>query len=250
MKNEREKDKKKPAGSGNCQQAHSGGVTAMSRKNYSTQGYKSAGAFMRGSERTPAAAGRGSGQRETGGGYARETGGHTGGTARSRRKWAALVICAVILFAAAFGGSLSAWTRKAEAEGTEAWIMCQPGDWVHARTSPSRKGGSLGRLETGDMIHINGRSRDGYMRAVQLSLEESEGWIFGGYIVTEKPADKGGAWYRVKSSGRVAARKYIEGPRRCWVVDGSMVQVWYTADGWAVTSKGYIKTEFLEEYRN
>ena len=31
-----------------------------------------------------------------------------------------------------------------------------------------------------------------------------------------------------------------------WLVNGSTVEVFYTAEGWACTSRGYIKSEWLE----
>jgi len=56
----------------------------------------------------------------------------------------------------------------------------------------------------------------------------------------------GGQPYTVKAKGKVMARKYVDGPRRCWMKPGAEVVVYYTGGGWAVTSKGFVKTEFLE----
>ena len=129
---------------------------------------------------------------------------------------------------------------------TTMWIMCQPGDYVHARSGPSTKRESLGRLETGDHVEVDGRTKHGFAHVQELGLEESDGWIYAGYLIDEEPRDARGMVYTVTANGRVACRKCIDGERRCWVVDGSQVKVyWYTSE-WAVTNKGFIMTMYLE----
>lgn len=157
-----------------------------------------------------------------------------------KKKKLALIIAAVLVFAAAF----SAEFCRAGAD-LQVWVICQPGDEVNVRARATRKSESLGRLTTGDAVLFDGTTRDGFCR-VKVPLEEPEGWIHAGYLSTEKPVDMGGALYEVRASGRVAARKYIHGPRRCWVVDGSLVNVYWMAGEWAVTSKGFIQAEYLE----
>lgn len=134
---------------------------------------------------------------------------------------------------------------NASAEGGDAWIICQPGDYVNARSGPSRKSGTLGRLDSGDKIHLTGESKKGFVRVERLGMEESEGWVFAGYIIDEQPCEYYGAKVTVKANGRVACRKYIDGPRRCWIHDGDSVKVYFAGGGWAVTSKGYIQTAYL-----
>lgn len=132
-------------------------------------------------------------------------------------------------------------------EGVDAWIICQPGDWVHARDRASTKSESLGMLVTGDRVKIDGHNRNGFMHVIDLRLEETEGWIYAGYLVTEEPVDMGGELHWIRANGRVACRKYLDGPRRCWVIDGSTVKVYYMGGGWAVTNKGFIQSEFIGE---
>lgn len=128
---------------------------------------------------------------------------------------------------------------------TRAWVMCRPGDWVNVREWGSRSAASLGRLEAGDDFRVTGRTRDGWAEA-EVSLEESTGWIYAGYIVFEEPVCWGGKAFPIRSNGRVACRKHIGGDRIAWVVDGSTVQVFYAADGWAVTNRGWIRSEFID----
>jgi len=124
--------------------------------------------------------------------------------------------------------------------------MCQPGDYVNARMSPSTRSESVARLETGDAFEIDGRSKNGFMYAPSFPCENGEAWVYAGYIVTEQPQSACGKLYRIKSNGRVACRKHIEGPRRCWVVDGSEVKVWGFTSEWAVTNKGFIQSRYIE----
>ena len=48
---------------------------------------------------------------------------------------------------------------------------------------------------------------------------------------------------------QVACRRWIGGPQvegHPWIRNGETCQVFVMADGWAVTSRGYIKSEWLE----
>lgn len=131
------------------------------------------------------------------------------------------------------------------AESSEGWIICQPGDFVNARSGPSRKSGKLGRLDWGDQVHLAGGMKNGFLKVERLSMEESEGWVHSGYVIWEAPKQYGGKAVTVIADGRVACRKYIDGPRRCWVHAGDTVKVYSAGGGWAVTNKGFIRTEYL-----
>ena len=58
--------------------------------------------------------------------------------------------------------------------------------------------------------------------------------------------------YVCVAKSRVACRRWVNGPqiedngRPRWLVNGSNVSVFYIAEGWAVTSRGYIQSEWLE----
>lgn len=155
-----------------------------------------------------------------------------------------MIIFFSILLAASFGITNSILTARAEGQTVRAWILCQPKDYVNARTAPSTKSESIGILETGYEFEIDGKTKNGFAHAI-VSLESESAWIHAGYIVFDEPKDLKGALRHIRSDGRVAARKRIGGERRCWVNDGDVVKVYYQSAEWSVTDKGFIKTEFI-----
>ena len=162
-----------------------------------------------------------------------------------RLKLIVLAAVMISLSAVAMGirdSQIRAW---AEDYTTECWILCAPGSYVNCRPTPSKRGESIGRMETGYRLEVDGRTKDGYAHVVGLGLEQTEGWVSVNYIVFVEPrwVDADTA---VISNGRVACRKYQDGPRTGWVVNGSTAHVYWVADGWAVTNKGWIRTEYLE----
>lgn len=162
------------------------------------------------------------------------------------KKRKAVIFCAAIL-AFCIGWIIGTCEQIIdESKGTEVWIICQPGDWVHARDRASTKSESLGMLMTGDSVIIDGKHRNGFMHVTDLRLEQAEGWVYAGYLIDEKPEDLGGAKGVIRANGRVMCRKYVDGPRRCWIDSGAEVKVYYMGGGWAVTNRGFIKSEFVE----
>lgn len=125
----------------------------------------------------------------------------------------------------------------------DCWVLCQPDSYVNVRESARRNSAVIGRAYTGDRFETDGKCRDGFLH-VYCSLEQDEGWIAIGYIVTDEPRPVNELWI-VESNGRVACRKTIDGARRCWVVNGSTLTVYWMSDSWAVTDKGFIKSEFI-----
>lgn len=131
----------------------------------------------------------------------------------------------------------------AEETYTTAYIMCQPHDYINVRAKPSTRSESYGRFISGDSFQIDGRESKGFLHA-KVALESNEGWIYAGYVVFDEP-QYCNEQYVISSNGRVAALKYIDGPRRCWVKKGSTVTVVYTSSEWCLTNKGYIRTKYL-----
>ena len=165
-------------------------------------------------------------------------------TKLKEKRTALFAFAMAVLFVFVFSAQLRA---GAEPKAINAWIMCQPGDWVNVRAGASRKSASLGMLEAGDKVTFTGETKNGFLK-VRVALEESEGWIYAGYVTDQEPVNMGGADYVVETSGRVACRKCIHGERRCWVVDGSRVRVWWMNDEWAVTNKGFIQSQYLRRW--
>ena len=146
-----------------------------------------------------------------------------------------LVIAAVIIFAA-----------RAEEQTLSCWVLCQPGDRVNLRIDARRDSKSVGWLECGDEFETDGTSRNGWIRV--LDAGECECWIYCGYVVTEQPEEVNEN-YVVVARDKLACRRWVNGPQiegRKWLKNGTNVQVFYIAEGWAVTNLGYMQTEWLE----
>ena len=150
----------------------------------------------------------------------------------------ALIIAAVIIFAC-----------RAEDTTITCWALCQPGDHVNLRREPKKDSAEVGWLECGDSFQTDGESRNGWIRV--LDAGDCECWIYSGYVIEEQP-EKVGENYVCVARDRVACRRWVDGPQiringhLSWLKNGSTVSVFYIAGDWAVTSRGYIKAEWLE----
>jgi hypothetical protein len=151
---------------------------------------------------------------------------------------AALIVAVVIIFAC-----------RAEDVTTTCWALCQPGDHVNLRIDPKKDSASVGWLECGDSFQTDGESINGWLRV--LDAGECECWIYSGYVIEEQP-EKIGENYVCVARDRVACRRWVDGPQiringhLSWLKNGSTVSVFYIAGDWAVTSRGYIRAEWLE----
>ena len=125
------------------------------------------------------------------------------------------------------------------------WILCQPDSYVNIRNNPFGKSDVVGRADCGDDFSTDGKTKNVFLH-VYATTETGEGWISKGYVVYDKPVSIGRKMV-IESRGRVNARKTVNGKRRCWVKSGDVVTVYWMAE-WAVTSKGFIKSEYLGEY--
>lgn len=124
----------------------------------------------------------------------------------------------------------------------EAYVLCA--DYVNVRPFPNRNGEPIGRLESGDTVHLDGKKRNGYRHIVDTGLE-SDGWVFAGYLVYDEPIRTNQSAVIV-SKGRLAARKYVKGKRTRWLKPLASVKVYWWSDEWCVTNCGYVQTKYLE----
>ena len=159
------------------------------------------------------------------------------------------VITIIVLILAVLIVNVYILTSHAKAEEwVECWILCQPDSFVNARLNPTRKSIEIGRLECGDKIYTDGKSKNGFLHC-SVGFEYGEGWVYKGYIVYDKPEKPKNLETNVESNGRVAARKTIDGQRRCWLKDGQTIKVYMISKEWAVTNKGFVKSEFVGKAR-
>lgn len=123
-------------------------------------------------------------------------------------------------------------------------MICQPTSQVNIRARASGRSDAVGYAECGDGFESDGRKRGGFVH-VTASIEAGEGWICAGYVVSEKPIFVGGR-RKIIGNGKVATRARIGGKRTGWVRPGDIVTVYWMAE-WAVTSAGYIRSEYIGE---
>lgn len=150
----------------------------------------------------------------------------------------------IALIALAFILLISALNSCSFAEDLwEAYVVCQPGDYVNVRLNPSRKSEAVGYADAGDSIIIDGTEKNGYLRCYYIG-EMGVGWIHKGYVVYDKP-ERVNITAKVNCKFRVRARQYIGGKRRAWLKKNDEVKVYWLSDDWCVTNKGFVKTKYL-----
>lgn len=132
----------------------------------------------------------------------------------------------------------------ASADEHELFIICNPNSYVCVRGSPDKGAERTGLLDCGDSVITDGEKKNGFLHILWIT-EADEGWVFLGYVVEDKPIIET-VHANVAATGRVAARRYIGGKRRCWVNVCSEVKVYARTDEWAVTNKGFIQSQYLE----
>lgn len=169
--------------------------------------------------------------------------------------WAIFVPVLYILLLIAIIVSIVGENAKSEGYSQEEnpnqclmYAICQPDDYICIRSKANRKSHEEGYLLCGFSIYVSDKTKNGFVYSSELNTESGEGWIFTGYLVDDEPLDMDGKLYQVVSNARVAARKYINGPRRGWLKNGDLVEVHYMTEEWCVTNKGFVMTKYLEEY--
>ena len=155
------------------------------------------------------------------------------------------VVGAAVAAIVVFMITITVLTFARAGEIAEAYVICSPDDFVNIRSGPRRSAEVMGRFEAGDPILLDGKKRNGYLHCVGLSLEDSEGWIHAGYVVTDQP-ELVNEEAVVVSRGRLAARQCVDGKRLRWLKTGARLKVYYWSNEWACTSCGYVRSEYLE----
>jgi len=133
----------------------------------------------------------------------------------------------------------------ADGETYDCWVLCQPGDYVNIRRSASKRSEITGYATSGMKFETDWVEKNGFIHLVGVT-EYGDGWIHKGYVVFYEPEEADREMV-ITGKGRVAARKTIDGDRRKWLKPGDRVTVYRISDEWAVTSAGFIRTDFLGE---
>ena len=168
-------------------------------------------------------------------------------TTLNKKRIAFFALICVVLAAVVYHVHLANITAAAEDATVRAYIMCKPGTTVNVRRTPDKQYQDVGFLECGDWFETDATSSKGFFRCYGVG-DYGEGWVFNGYVATEEP-EIVNEQYVVVANKRVACRRWINGPQiseRPWITNGTNVWVYCIADGWAVTSHGYVQAEWLE----
>lgn len=128
---------------------------------------------------------------------------------------------------------------------TDGWILCQPDSYVNIRSRPNKNSSTCGQLYIGDIVHMDGHEKNGYVHCVDMTTEATEGWVCKGFIVASEPVEDGYD-HHVISDGRVAARRSVGGYRRCWLRNNDILTVYMVSNEWCLTNKGFVQTEFID----
>ena len=161
-----------------------------------------------------------------------------------------LVIIQLLIVAAVIVGIIIALNDVGLADDyiADVYAICQPGDYVNVRATPKKNGEVVGRFDCGDKLRTDWETQNGYLH-VFVSLEVDEAWIHLGYVSAWEPEWKAGEKMTISADGRVACRRWCDGPRITgkggWVQPGTQIQVFYWTPEWSVTNRGYIKSEYL-----
>lgn len=149
-------------------------------------------------------------------------------------------IIVIILLLAAITGLLPGCAEEAE-----YYVICDPQSHVCVHLSPKKKSEETGRLEIGDKVYAEGQKKNGFLYCTGINNEWGGGWVYKGYLVEDKPVVCG-TTATVVSNGKVFCRNYVNGSKCGSLKNGAEVKVLAYSQEWAVTKKGYIKTEYLE----
>lgn len=146
------------------------------------------------------------------------------------------IIAVVAIFLALFI-LVVAW-GFADDGGLDAWVICQPGQFVIARERPSEAAESTCECGPAERIRFDGNYQDGFAHC-------DKGWISVRCIVTDKPEWENGIWYTVK--GATVTWSGFEGKDIGLIGKGTKLQVFWRSAEWCVTNRGMIRTDELEE---
>lgn len=135
---------------------------------------------------------------------------------------------------------------SAERIQEEVWVLCMPDSDVNVRDKPKKTGQIFGGAMCGACMWTDNVKKNGYLHVLELASEEAEGWISARYIVYDVPVEVN-AVMEIRSDGRVACRRWINGKINSWIMNGDRLTVYWMSPSWAVTSRGYIRSEFLTE---
>lgn len=131
-----------------------------------------------------------------------------------------------------------------KAEDKLVYVLCHPKSYVNIRKSPLMKSEETGWLDCGDSVMTDGKRKNGFLHVFDIT-ESGQGWVYAGYIVEDQPVIESGCYGAVCGS-KVRARRNIGGKRVGWLYEMTEVKIFARSEEWAVTDKGFVRTEYLD----
>lgn len=167
------------------------------------------------------------------------------------RKWVIVLIelAIIVAFAVAVVIIVQDIGFADECKGP-CWVLCSPTSSVNVREHPRTTSEVIGWYDAGDQLTTDWEIQNGFLHVVDLSLERTEGWVSIRYLVFDPPQWMEAAEVTVIADGRVAIRRWIDGPRCSgksgWAKPDSTLQVFWWSKEWCYTNRGYVQTKYLE----
>ena len=166
---------------------------------------------------------------------------------KNKARYIRLAATAAAVLLVSFITAYGIMQARAESMTVKAWVLCQQADYINVRSTASKKGEAIGWLNCGDEVDLSGKAQNGFAEIVNGIDTAKSAWVYAGYIVFDRPVWSGRQMF-VASNARVAARKCVEGEVRRWLQPGDVVTVYWESAEWSVTNRGFVKTEYLEDY--
>ena len=154
----------------------------------------------------------------------------------------AILITAVFLLLVVFLKD----TGLAEPLQEEVWVLCMPDSYVTLRTGPGKSKPEFGGCQCGAKFWTDGKQQNGFLHVLEVPAENDTGWISARYIIYDRPEEINQRRV-ITGKGRVACRKWVAGKVKDWIMPGDTLTVYWMSASWAVTSRGYIKSEYIGE---
>jgi len=160
-----------------------------------------------------------------------------------KRKDITWMVAGVLIFGIFLGIVLSCIVYlSVAAADSDGWIMCD--SYVNIRETPKKNGNKLGRLDAGDRIRTDDKVRNGFLHIIDAGTETGDGWVYAGYVVYDEP-EWIDAQMVITGNGRVNARRWVDGPKKARLKPGTVVTVKWLGYDWALTNRGYIRSEYI-----
>ena len=133
------------------------------------------------------------------------------------------------------------------ASASAEYVFCTPDTYVNVRSKPS--GEAVGWIDCGTWVDTDGKTQKSgghtWAHVTGLNAEDTEGWICSEFL-TDSPVNISRRTAYAVAIGRLAIRKSPNGKVKGWLENGEKCTVLADADGWAIPTRGYVMTEFLE----